>query len=128
MAKDFLTIDTPKGQLIKAGDGTMQIVWNPNFGSSMTQKLTKAQEYIDSECLRLCGQFVPRDTGILEQSGIMFTEIGSGEVKYNTPYARRWYYMPANFQDAPQRGNYWFEKMKAQYKDNILNGAKRFFV
>lgn len=104
----------------------MEIVWNPGFGPGMTEKLTNAQRYIDSECVRLCGQFVPRDTGILEQSGIMMTEIGSGEVKYSTPYARRWYYRPANFQDAPQRGNYWFERMKAQYKDSILNGAKRF--
>ena len=83
------------------------------------------QQYIDSECLRLCDQFVPKDTGALKQSGIIHTQIGSGEVRYRTPYARRWYYMPASFQEAPQRGNYWFERMKQQYKDKILAGAKK---
>ena len=76
----------------------------------------KVQQYIDSEVLRLNEPFVPKDTGELIQSGIKNTEIGSGEVKYNTPYARRWYYMPAHFQEAPQRGNYWFERFKQQYK------------
>lgn len=85
----------------------------------------KVQQYIDSEVLRLDEPFVPKDTGELIQSGIKNTEIGSGEVKYNTPYARRWYYMPAHFQEAPQRGNYWFERMKQQYKNQILQGAKR---
>ena len=70
------------------------------------------QQYIDSECLRLCAPFVPRRIGTLNESGTIHTQIGSGEVKYSTPYARRWYYMPAHFQDAPQRGNYWFERMK----------------
>lgn len=32
--------------------------------------------------------------------------------------------MPANFQGAPMRGNYWFERMKQQYKKQILQGAK----
>lgn len=85
----------------------------------------KVQQYIDSEVLRLNEPFVPKDTGELIQSGIKNTEIGSGEVKYNTPYARRWYYMPAHFQEAPQRGNYWFERFKQQYKNQILQGAKR---
>lgn len=84
----------------------------------------KVQQYIDSEVLRLNEPFVPRDTGALIQSGITNTDIGSGEVKYNTPYARRWYYMPANFQGAPERGNYWFERMKQQYRKQILQGAK----
>lgn len=90
----------------------------------------KVQQYVDSEVLRLGEPFVPKDIaaasqgGNLIQSGIVNTEIGSGEVKYNTPYARRWYYMPAHFQGAPQRGNYWFERMKQQYRNQILQGAK----
>lgn len=59
------------------------------------------------------------------ESGIQNTQIGSGEVVYNTPYARRWYYMPANFQEAPQRGNYWFDRMKVEYGRAILEGAAR---
>ena len=75
----------------------------------------RVQQFIDT----------PKDTGTLIDSGIINTQIGSGEVKWSTPYARRWYYMHANFQEGPQRGNYWFERMKAQYKDKILEGAKK---
>lgn len=85
----------------------------------------KAQQYVDSEVLRLSEPFIPRDTGALINSGIVNTQIGSGEVKYNTPYARRWYYMPAHFQGAPLRGNYWFERFKQQYRNQVLNGVKQ---
>lgn len=85
----------------------------------------KVQQFIDTEVLRLNSSFVPKDTGGLIESGIINTQIGSGDVKYRTPYARRWYYMPALFQGAPQRGNYWFERMKQQYKAQILAGAKK---
>ena len=83
----------------------------------------RAQQYVDSEVLRLSEPFIPRDTGALVDSGIINTQIGSGEVEWRTPYARRWDYQPANFQGAPQKGNYWFERMKQQYKDSILNGV-----
>ncbi len=85
----------------------------------------KVQQFIDSECLRLCEPKVPKDTGALIQSGIANTKIGSGQIKYITPYARRWYYMPASFQDAPERGNYWFERMKQQHGTAILKSAKK---
>ena len=85
-----------------------------------------AQQFIDSEVLRLCDPYVPKDTGALIDSGIINTQIGSGKVKYRTPYARRWYYMPADFDGSPQRGNYWFERMKAQGgKDTILREVRR---
>lgn len=84
------------------------------------------QKYIDSAVLRLCEPKVPKDEGDLIRSGITNTVIGSGEVRYRTPYARRWYYMPAEFQDAPVRGNYWFERMKKQGgKEQILREAAK---
>ncbi|MGN0304750.1 MAG: hypothetical protein ACI4D2_01185 [Lachnospiraceae bacterium] len=96
------------------------------------EKNGEVQKYIDSECLRLSESLVPKDVGNLIQSGTINTQIGTGEVKYRTPYARRWYYMPANFNqgsgsgmNAVGRGNYWFERMKQRYKENILRGARR---
>lgn len=85
----------------------------------------KVQKFIDTECLRLCAEKVPKDTGALIESGNIHTKTGSGQLEYRTPYARRWYYMPADFSGAPERGNYWFERMKQQYKEKILAGAKR---
>lgn len=85
----------------------------------------RVQQFIDTQCLQLCEPMIPKDTGALINSGITNTKIGSGEVRWSTPYARRWYYMPADFQEAPERGNYWFDRMKAQYRDQILAGAKK---
>ena len=56
---------------------------------------------------------------------VLHPQMVSGQIKYRTPYARRWYYMPANFHEAPERGNYWFDRMKQQYKNQILEGAKK---
>lgn len=86
----------------------------------------KVQSFIDSEALRLSEPYVPLDQGGIIDSGITHTIIGSGQVKYRTLYARKWYYMPANFQGAPRRGNYWFERMKNEGgKEKILAGAKK---
>lgn len=85
----------------------------------------RVQEYIDSECLRLCEPMVPKDSSAIIRSGRINSQMGSGQIKYDTPYARRWYYMPANFQEAPERGNYWFERMKQRYRNQILAGAKK---
>lgn len=83
------------------------------------------QRFIDTECLRLCAEKVPKDTNALIESGNIHTKIGSGQLEYRTPYARRWYYREARFQCAPERGNYWFERMKQQYKERILAGAQK---
>lgn len=85
-----------------------------------------AQKFVDSEVLRRCDPLVPKDTGALINSGILETTIGSGEVKYSTPYARRWYYIPAKFAGAPERGNHWFHRMiKNGGREAILRGLAK---
>lgn len=87
--------------------------------------IERAQQYVDSEVLRRCTPYVPKDTGELIRSGIRETKLGSGRVVYRTPYARRWYYHPARFQGAPMRGNYWFERMKSAHGQSILRGVAK---
>lgn len=90
------------------------------------EKKGAAQKYVDSEVLRLCAPRVPLDSGELIRSGIRETKIGSGEVVYQTPYARRWYYEPANFFGAPMRGNYWFERaMNEGGRNSIMRGLEK---
>ena len=85
-----------------------------------------AQVFVDSEVLRRCSPYVPFDTGTLNRSGVVNTKIGSGRVIYATPYARRWYYIPAKFQGEPKRGNYWFHRMKENGgKEAILRGVAK---
>lgn len=84
------------------------------------------QQFIDAECLRLTNEKMPKRENILISSGISNTLIGSGEIRYRTPYARRLYYHPEyHFNEAPERGGYAFERMKQQYKDQILRGARK---
>lgn len=92
----------------------------------------RVQKFIDSTVLELCEPYVPKDVGGLILSGKANTQIGTGKVRYRTPYARRWYYRPANFQqgsgsgmNSVGRGNYWFERMKREHLEQILEGAKK---
>lgn len=83
----------------------------------------RVQKTVDSEVLRYCDPYVPFDTGALKTSGITATVIGSGEVVYNTPYARRQYYENSG-KSGGLRGKQWFERMKADRKEDILRAAK----
>lgn len=84
----------------------------------------KVQQVIDSEVLRLNDPYVPKDTGQLIRSGIQNTQIGSGEVIYQTPYARKQYYIPMRHTEG--RTHMWFEQMKRSGgKEKILNAARR---
>lgn len=78
-------------------------------------------------------------TGALEKSGPLSTDIGSGEVIWNTPYARYQYYGKVMVGSPPKtvtdtdlkyhgggmRGKMWFERMKADHKNEIIEGAAK---
>lgn len=86
----------------------------------------RAQRFVDSEVLRLSDPLVPMDSGQLKSSGTRNTRIGQGLVRYATPYASRMYYNPQyHFSGAPNRGAFWFERMKRSNKQAILRGAAR---
>lgn len=88
----------------------------------------KVQKYIDSTVLRKCERYVPKRTGTLLRSGQLSTVIGSGEVKYRTPYCRPVYYYNAGrgaegTAHGGLRGRLWFERMKKAHAREILRGA-----
>lgn len=88
----------------------------------------RVQRVIDSEVVRLMTPYTPKDSGALIDS-IPQSDIGTGLIHQggsSAPYARRWYYTSANFQGAPRRGTYWFERMKNNGgKKSILQSAIR---
>lgn len=89
------------------------------------------QKFIDSEVITLSKPYAPFLTGFLAaQSPTLGTVVGSGLVVYRAPYARRQYY--ANSGNGKQgvargglRGRYWFERMKADRGQEIIQGAVR---
>jgi len=115
------------------------------------QDMGPVQKYIDSECIRLMVPYTPMRNGFLMRSATLGTKIGSGEINQIAPYARYQYYgklMVSSITGSawarygekkiltdkdlvhdksrhPQAGPFWFERMKADHKEEILNGARK---
>lgn len=139
MAK--IVVETPRGKIIqtKSKNGTIvaELKWKPGFGSEYSAKYNQAQSFVDSEVLRLCDPLTPMRSKALILSGTLATDVGSGMVQYNAPYARYQYYgklmvgpapkklteIDLTYEGAPQRGALWFERMKANDAKEILKGA-----
>lgn len=123
-----MTIETPRGKVIRDANGKAQLVWSPNFAPKWTRRYSLAQKFVDSEVLRLSEPFTPLLTGTLIKTGILGTDVGSGAVKWIAPYARRQYYkgrVPGTSQTGPLRGRYWFERGKAVWGESLIAGAKK---
>lgn len=109
----------------------------------LNERVHQAQKYLDSEVLRTSAPFVPYRDGNLMRSGDNATQLGSGEVIYNTPYAKAQYYgrtkqgrdskgrftKRTNFNYStdthPQASAQWFEKAKAIHKDAWKKGVEQ---
>lgn len=136
-------------EMIDKPSDTIVLKWSPTFAATHTEQFKKCQEYIDSEVLRHNSKYIPFQTGALDASGRIGTVIGSGEVVYQSPYARYLYYGKVmrdaqgrafygrapkhttdedlHYHEEPQRGKLWFERMKSAHKEQILKGCGRFF-
>ena len=148
-------VSTPKGRIIqvryKNGKTKMQLKWADDFKSKTDSNFADAQAYVDSECIRLMKPYTPMQSGILYKSATLGTKIGSGEIHQVAPYARYQYYgllmvskttgsayarageskiltsTPLKYSTArhPLAGKLWFERMKADKKQQILRGTQK---
>ena len=111
----------------------------------------RVQKFIDQECIRLMAPYTPRKSGLLEKAATLGTKIGSGEINQISPYARFQYYgkvMVSSITGSPWAskgekkiltdrdlqydtsihplaGKMWFERMKSDKKNEILEGARK---
>ena len=76
----------------------------------------RVQQYVDNAVLRFCDPYVPKDTGMLIDSGITHTNIGSGNGVSKNGHALK-------YRGGGMRGKRWFERMKADHLRDILSGA-----
>lgn len=119
-------IETQRGQIIVTDSGTAKIEWSSEFQQKWQGNFSRAQRFVDSKVLKLSSQNVPTDTGSLMKSGELGTVIGSGTVSWISRYARKQYYGTHTWRRYDvNRGAFWFERMKAVHKGEIVNGAKR---
>lgn len=124
-------IETPRNTTVQmafsGGQMDAKLEWGTGFASRKRRQFSEAQMYVDSECLRLMNPLTPMRTGAMIKSATNGTVIGSGEIRYLSPYARRQYYEnKGGSPKHPQGGKLWFLRMKAQHRDAILKGAARY--
>ena len=81
------------------------------------------QQYVDSEVMRYMEPYMPKLNGTMIDSMVIATNIGSGEVVVNTDYAKKVSKKARYNEKEPLRGAHFFERMKADHNDDILNGA-----
>lgn len=101
-----------------------------DIGKKLGQSTAMSQAFLDNEVLKDSNYYVPMSEGFLRDSSITHSKIGSGEVKWETPYARRLYYNPQyNFSKDknPNARGLWFEEAKAQNLDDWIKGAEEAF-
>ena len=119
-----MEIKTPRGVVSVSKSGKAKLTWSEDFSKRRGEQFDAVQKMVDSEVLRQSDPYVPMRTSMLKKSGILGTVIGEGVVKYIAPYARQNYYTNAGrgqegTQNGGLRGKYWFERMKADHKDEI---------
>ena len=77
----------------------------------------QVQAPLDALIMADSNYFCPIKTGKLQQSAIINSRLGSGELVWKTPYARRQYYdyHKPPYQPNPNACGKWFEAAKARW-------------
>lgn len=121
-------IKVPKGWSVRKknniSDYRVRFDFNVKLSSKLNNRMTLAQRYVDNEVLRLSEPYIPRLTGELINSGYKNTVIGNGKVVWNTPYARKRYFVRGKNQSG-MRGPQWVRRMMNDRGDEILQGLKK---
>lgn len=125
-------IETPRGRVFhvqtKNGKVSTRLTWNPDFRPKWQGRYSAAQRFVDSEVLRKSNLYIPVDTSMLAKSGILGTDIGSGEVAWIAPYAHYQYYLEnrkTSLNRNPLGGPRWFDRAMVTHKNAIVRGAGR---
>lgn len=105
---------------------TVRIEWNEDILAKSLAAVEKAQVALDEQVLKDSNYFIPKDTGQLEDSSIIASRIGEGELIWDTKYARRVYYgVDINFHRDmnPNAQALWFEAAKSRFLSAWVRAA-----
>ena len=96
---------------------TKTLINENGIKSNIEERARKTQTGLDSLILSDSNYFCPIKTGKLQQSAIVNSRLGSGELVWKTPYARRQYYdyHKPPYQPNPNACGKWFEAAKARW-------------
>lgn len=100
-----------------------KLQFRPGFQADMTAGFEKLQYAFSQQAARLIDPYVPFDTGMLKNSVNTASDFKGGILVYNTPYARRQYYLHESgtdlHGDSRLRGSYWGQRAIAAHKDEL---------
>ena len=115
--------EPPDGWKYRTDGVQMELKWRPDFGAEKTAALQKAQYALAQEAAKLIDSYVPFDTGTLKNSVNLASKYDEGLLVYNTPYARRQFYLHPEGEclhgENGLRGSYWGQRALADYGEAI---------
>ena len=100
-----------------------KITLRPGLQSDMDAGVAKVQYAFSQQVAKTVDPYVPFDTGTLKNSVNQASDFKNGLLVYNTPYARRQYYLHEQgaglHGDNRLRGSYWGQRAIADHKDEL---------
>ena len=113
-----------------------KITFRPGFQADMDARFARLQFAFSQKVADVVDKYVPMETGTLKGSVNQASDFKEGLLVYNTPYARKQYYLHAEGSDLRTfmgnkergqeadkykglRGSYWGQRAIADHKDEM---------
>jgi len=100
-----------------------KITFRPGFQTDMDAKFARLQFAFSQKAAATIDPYVPFDTGTLKNSVNQASDFKDGLLVYNTPYARKQYYLHEQGKglhgENGLRGSYWGQRAIADHKDEL---------
>ena len=107
----------------------LKLRFRPGFRAEMDKGFQKVQYAFSQQVAKAVDPYVPFDTGTLKNSVNLASKYDEGLLVYNTPYARRQYYLHEQgtclHGETGLRGSYWGQRALADIGAHLaLYGAR----
>lgn len=106
----------------------LKLRFRPGFQADMDAGFQRAQYAFSQQVAKAVDPYVSFDTGTLKNSVNQASDFKGGKLVYNTPYARKQYYLHAQGTDlrgdTGLRGSYWGQRAIAAHKDELIQFAR----
>ena len=107
----------------------LKLRFRPGFQADMDAKFARLQFAFSQKVADVVDKYVPFESGQLKGSvNGAASDFKNGLLVYNTPYARRQYYLHTQGQglhgENHLRGSYWGQRAIADHKDELIQFAK----
>ena len=106
----------------------LKLKFRPGFQADMDAGFAKVQYAFSQKVADSMDKYVTLQSGDPKNSVNLASDFQGGTLVYNTPYARRQYYLHTQGQglhgENHLRGSYWGQRAIADHKDELVQFAK----